>query len=279
MDLAKLLTGAFLREHPEEAVRIMERYRPGEVIGVLDTLTTPELSLVFANVLPAAGAAYLELLDPMRASAALDPLPGDTVLRLLRPMKPAGLTRLLDTFPEDRRETFLRLLAFPGGTAGSVMDPFTTMLTDDLTVDEALHRVRNADVGSNFYPYVVDRGHRLVGRLTVSALMLADPGQKLGEVVHADVVRIPAMAAIGGDLKFSGSRTYQSLPVVDDDGVLVGVVTPDRLTQEQTGASGLDLSTAAADVLISLSKAYWDVLSGLITQTATLLTDQPRSRK
>ena len=278
MDTLKNLIGAFLTDSPEEAVRIMGRYQPVEVVELLKTFSRQELSLVFAHVLPVTGAAYLDMLDPGEASAVLEPLPDDVVLELLRPMKEEARQRLLDNFPQNLVKFFIRQLEFPEGTAGSVMNTFSVVLTEELTVDEALHRVRKVHDDPAFYPYVVDHRQHLVGRLTVRALMLADPEQTLGEIMQRDVARIPAKAAIRSQIPIAVSKSFQSLPVVDDDGVLLGVVTPDRLSRLQTVTPGLDFPVAAANILTTLSTAYWEVLATLISQTAAMLADRPGSQ-
>lgn len=100
-----------------------------------------------------------------------------------------------------------------------------------LNVGEALVRIRNqAKRGDIFYLYVVDDSKRLVGIVSIRNLLLSPDTEPLSEVVSRNVVTLVADAPKGEAAQRFAECRYLSLPVVDPDGRLVGVVHAHDLT-------------------------------------------------
>lgn len=126
------------------------------------------------------------------------------------------------------------------------MNPFALVLREDTTIADAMKRVRSLGREAFYFPYIVDQAQRLVGILTVRDLMMAGPKQRLMEVMRCDVVRVPTEATFEEIDRIPGCRAYQSLPVVDGEGVLVGVLPQDsfRAMEKETrsGKHGVHLT-------------------------------------
>ncbi len=277
MGPTKRLSEAFLQTHPEKAVRVFERYPAREVAALLDRVGASVLAPLLEQALPVLAGEYLVLLDPVRAATALQLLPTDMVLNLLRPLDQGPRESLLAAFPAERRRAFERLLVYPEGTAGSLMNPFAFVLPEELTVAEAMRRVREVGRDRFYFPYVVDREQKLVGLLTVRGLMLAGPDQRLAEVMHRDVVRLPAGATSAHLERVPGWRAYQSLPVVDEDDVLIGAVPYDRLARLES-RSPPGVAATATEIFLTLGGAYWACLAQLTIQAAGLFANLTRPR-
>jgi magnesium transporter len=122
-----------------------------------------------------------------------------------------------------------RLLAYPEASAGGRMDPRVFTLPEDIRVADAVERLRARPEYAMYYLYVVDREQRLRGVLNYRDLLLASDEQTLTSVMRSPVVNLPATASGDALLGAPAWRVYLALPVVDPDGILVGVVRYESL--------------------------------------------------
>ena len=96
---------------------------------------------------------------------------------------------------------------------------------NDLTVEQALAEARNAARGSRFlYFYVNDQAGKLVGVLSTRSLLLSEPTAKISEIIDSRIVTLPSSASLMDACEFFLLHRYLALPVVDDQGCMVGVI-------------------------------------------------------
>ncbi len=108
----------------------------------------------------------------------------------------------------------------------------------EISVGEARRRARRRSRRPGNYLYVVDAGRKLVGAVSLSELMSASPSAGLASLMSSNVLRLPAHASGSMILNHAGWRELHAIPVVDSEGVLVGVLrreTCERLRTEQSG--------------------------------------------
>jgi magnesium transporter len=278
VDAVTRLSLVFARNHPADAARVFERHPAGEVVSFLEGADSPVVASALENTLPVLASEYLVLLTPSRATEALQILPTDVALKLLRHLGEEARGTILGALPGEHRKAYESLLSYPEGTAGAMMNPFAFVLPEDLTVGEALRRVREAGRERFYFPYVVDRQQKLVGLLTVRALMLANPDDPLAKIMHREVVHLPATATSSHLERIPGWRAFQSLPVVDEAGVLIGAIPNDRLTLLSSRSPQAGAGAAVADTFLLMGTAYWTCLSQLAAQAASIFGSLLRPR-
>ena len=158
--------------------------------------------------------------------AALDP---DERARLLDEMPAAIAKRLVAALPPQEREQVNLLLGYGPETAGRIMTPKYIRLTQNMTVGQALDKVRTqaASPETLHTLYVTDAGRRLVGWLPLQALILNPPSTTIAELMDRDV----AWVTTDTDQEEAAQRLHHrdllSLAVVDQGQRLVGVITVD----------------------------------------------------
>ncbi|MFS4457684.1 magnesium transporter [Bdellovibrio sp. HCB2-146] len=137
------------------------------------------------------------------------------------------LLSLLD--PQTRREVTV-LLAYSEDAAGGLMSSRFVRLRPDMTVDEAISYIRiqaKTHVETIYYAYVLDNEQRLLGVISFRELFSTAPGKKINEIMHKDVIQVP----VEMDQEQIGTLFSQlelmAIPVVDDQGVMKGIVTFD----------------------------------------------------
>lgn len=165
--------------------------------------------------------------DQMRqVLAAMTP---DDQTRLLEELPAAVTRRLLETLSPEELRAARDLLGYPPKTAGRYMTPQYVALHADITAREALEHVRRNGRGKETLSilYVVDSHGKLVEELRLGSLVLADPETRVAEIEERPVVAIPANTERDATLQAFKKYDRVALPVVDNDGHMLGIITAD----------------------------------------------------
>lgn len=108
-----------------------------------------------------------------------------------------------------------------------------TALKKDLTVDEALSKIRREGVGERIvYFYVVDEEEKLVGVLPTRRILTARPDQKLNDIMVKNVASINHNATVYDACEFFVMYKFLALPVVDEEKKIIGIVDVNLFTDE-----------------------------------------------
>jgi magnesium transporter len=159
-------------------------------------------------------------------------IPSEAV-ELLWKASPEWREHVLAAAPADRRAQWIRNHDSPDGTIGRLMDHAVAVFAPELTVDEAVKRLRELVRHALItYGYVVDAERRLVGVLIFRDLLFADRSARLGEVMLRDPFALRADMPVAEAMQAVVTRHFPEYPVCDDDGHLVGLVRGQTLFAE-----------------------------------------------
>lgn len=149
-------------------------------------------------------------------------------LRQLAPEEREAVLQLLDA--TTRREA-RALLAYAEDAAGGLMNPRFMRARPEMTADEAIRYVRRQAEGQTvetiYYIYVLDTQQHLLGVLSVRELLAAPADRPLSAFMHTDFVRVAADLDREAVAKVVARYDLIAVPVVDNDGVMKGIVTVD----------------------------------------------------
>tara|TARA_R100000027_G_scaffold67340_1_gene65677 strand:- start:44498 stop:45877 length:1380 start_codon:yes stop_codon:yes gene_type:complete len=210
-----------------------------EVWGIIKT-TKPERQAEIVSHLPIALQSRLILsLQRSDAGLLLVEMPPDDRAGLFRQLDEEQRERIYPSIATAEREDIRRLTAHPADSAGSVMSSDYVALERSMTVAEALHQIRLEAPEKEivYYVYVLDKARRLIGLVSLKNLIIAKENSTIEELMRSDFV-----TAHVTDDKETAARKIQkfdliALPVVNDENVLVGIITHDDaldvITQEQ----------------------------------------------
>jgi magnesium transporter len=205
-------------------------------LAVFEALDPPIQQELLEHLRDASVAQLFEALDPDDRAQLVDEMPAMVASRLL-----AGLS------PRERQLT-ATLLGYPPGSAGRIMSPEFVSLTAEMTVSEALGRIRREGpaVETVFVLPVTDGRRRLVGEIDLPSLVFADPGSRI-----ADVMRPDALACFADADQEKAARLVQeadlvALPIVDHETRLVGILTVDDAMEIIEAETTEDLERASA---------------------------------
>ncbi|GAB4338605.1 MAG: magnesium transporter [Candidatus Abyssubacteria bacterium] len=212
----------------EEIQRVLSFADPrtrAQIFGYLDT----DIQLALASSM--ARSELAELVSHMSHDERVD---------LIKKMPEEEIQILMPAIAQAEREDIRKLASYPEGTAGAVMTSDYSALSPDLTVEEAIRKLRleAPDKETIYYAYVVDDQRRLLGFVSLKDLMLARSQRKVGDIMHPDVIS----ARVDEDQEEVAHKIEKydllAIPVVNGGGSLVGIVTHDDafdiLREEQT---------------------------------------------
>lgn len=266
MEAALLLSRAFLESHPADAARVLEAQTPAASAAILADSPVGAAAAVVQQMVPGCAADSLAALPAAVAAAITAELPVDTAADLLRRLGREAQTALVASLPDETSDAVDRLLRYPEGTAGAMMDPQIFALPDDITVSQARRRVRHSSQHLRYYLYVVDRRLKLVGVISLRDFMVAAGKEPIGSIMRSGVYSVLATASLREVIGDPGSHRYQALPVVDEQGVLLGVLGGDVLRRLQFEMSIDRLPQKGPwETLLAIGELYWAGLGGLLS--------------
>lgn len=272
MTFEATLRSQYLEHHPARAARLVER--DPTVARRLQDLPRAELARLFDHLDPARIRELFQLLTEAQQVELLSTAGIRTVLMVLRGLDDGERERLLDRSPTSVGTELRKLLAFPEGTAGAYMDRPIAQFRDTMTVGEALELLRASKLHRIRSIYVIGGDLRLVGRVDIQDMAMADRDTPLMGLTHP-VEGIAYLTSPTEELVdiFDAHRT-DSVPVIDQDGKLLGVVRYASLFQAAEDEATVDIQTmvgASADER-ALSPAWTAVRKRLPWLHINLLT-------
>lgn len=216
--------------HPADVAKLLRHFDPEEQWLIFGVIDDPEFA---AEILSEA--------DVDTSEHLVQQAPPHFILPVLRSMSPDDLTDLLDQLPDDLRESILpslredlddvrTLMQYGKDTAGGIMTTDFVALNEHVSVEEAIKEVRTAgDKVMVSYVYVTDDNGRLRGVVSLRQLILAEPVQPLREIMTKDVWKVQVETDQEEVARLVGHYNILAIPVVDEQNVLVGVVTVDDI--------------------------------------------------
>jgi magnesium transporter len=201
---------------PEEAAlafRLLPRDHAGDAFSELE----PDRQEHLIEELGAGAQPIVEAMDPDDRAALLDELPPKVARRLIAALKPA-----------DRRET-QAILGYPPESVGRLMTPDYVRVKPDWTIGRALQQIREygSDAETIWYVYVTDSAGRLIDDIRIRRILLADPDDTVESVMDHRFEALSAYDDREEAVRQIARYDRFALPVVDSQGVLVGIVTAD----------------------------------------------------
>jgi magnesium transporter len=239
--------------------KIIEKTLPADVSPVLPLLLEEDRKRILSLLIEAGKAARALLeLDESDLREILDSTDDATLAAVCSSSAPDDAADLLDALDEERRERVFDLLGATHGaklegllegeeeTAGSLMTTDYLALDEDMTVAEAIEAIRQYPRKETFfYVYCIDSGGHLVGVLSLRSLILADANGRLRDIMVQSVVRTHIDSEPEEVAQVVSKYDLLSVPVVDVQNHLVGVVTVDDVLdviQEQAEEDLLHLA-------------------------------------
>lgn len=222
---------------------VLKTAEPADIGEKLAELPIAELVVLF-RLIPRSRRAQVFAYVPFeRQEELLESLPEAVVSTLLNDMEPDDRTRLLEDLPFEIRSQILlklspeersmawQLLSYDEDSVGRLMNPEFISVRGELKVSDALEfirwTVRDADELHSFI-FVIDPDGKYKGEVSLASLILADPPSlTLEQIMDTATVALAVTDDKGAAVDFFRKYDKAFSPVVDSEGILVGVLTAD----------------------------------------------------
>ncbi len=164
-----------------------------------------------------------------RMSSLLERMSHDDRVDLLKRLDEEVVEGLLPLVAKAEREDIRKLMSYPEHTVGSVMTTDYATLPPDVTVTDAVARLRRQAPKAEtiYFVYVVDREHRLLGVVSLRNLILAKPTALVSDLMHTEPITVRAEQDREDVAQEVSKYDLLAIPVVDAQNRLVGIVTHD----------------------------------------------------
>ncbi len=225
-------------------IRMIQKERPADVAQALDMIEIDQVTTVFKTLLfgdVGTSAEVLIELEPLIISQLYPTLTLQEWAWLFSELSDDDVVAILDLFPDEARdqllarlrtedkEDVLALMSFPEGSAGRIMTSEYLALDADETVAAAVEKIRGTrdfDPTNLFYVYVTER-EVLVGMVSLRQLLLNKKTDTLRAIMNRDVVTVKAAMDQSEAAEIFRKHDEVTVPVVDDDGKMLGIITVD----------------------------------------------------
>ena len=237
-------------------------YNDADIAAILEKLPEEDLLKVF-RILPKDTAAdvfaYLDVdnqqfiitsLSEKDAAGIINSMMADDATDLFEEMPANIVKRLLANVSPEARRDINHLLRYPEDSAGSIMTVEYVDLKENLTVAQALERIRKVGVDSETINvcYVLDAGRHLVGTAALRYLLLSDPDAIIGDIMHENVISVNTLMDQEEVARQFQKYDFTSMPVVDNENRLVGIITIDDIMDIMEEETTEDIEKMAAIV-------------------------------
>ena len=237
-------------------------YNDADIAAILEELSEQDMLKVF-RILPKTTAAdvfaYLDVdnqqkiirsLSDAEAAGIINGMMADDAADLFEEMPANIVKRLLANVSPEARRDINHLLRYPEDSAGSIMTVEYVDLKENLTVAQALERIRKVGVDSETINicYVLDAGRHLIGTAALRYLLLSDPEAIIGDIMHENVISVNTLMDQEEVARQFQKYDFTSMPVVDNENRLVGIITVDDIMDILEEETTEDIEKMAAIV-------------------------------
>ncbi len=269
---------AFLTSYAKDAARVLGQADPTTNAAVLTRCSPRVIAETLRHMDPAGAADVLVRLPADLIPGVLSELSLAAAALMLRPCAQPEQERLLTAAPDETARALRTALSHSEGTAGAMMDSKFLTLPLEISVGEARQRLRRRSRRTGNYLYVVDEEHKPVGVISMGELMLASPKASPASLMRSSVAQISARAGVEMILSHPGWRELHALPVVDSNGILVGILR--RETYEQLREAANERAAAGDSGLgLVLAELFWTLTASAVDELAQAARSDANQRR
>lgn len=242
------LRAALLEENEVDIAEFLEELPQDKIVVVFRALPKEMAAEVFSNLEPDTQQVIIQSATDQEVSAIVEELYVDDAVDMLEELPANVVKRVLKAARPDTRKLINQFLNYPDNSVGSIMTAEFTDLKQSMTVAQAIAHIRRTGENSEsvYTCYVTDAGRRLEGVLTIKELLLAQDEQLIADLMETDVITAETTEdqeeAVARMMKYD----FISLPVVDKEGRLVGIVTVDDVMDVMEEEATEDFEKMAA---------------------------------
>ncbi|GGB10804.1 magnesium transporter [Puia dinghuensis] len=207
----------FANRNTQSAVKLFQHLDPKKTVRAFKFLRRKKQEQIINSLPEEKAAELLNAMQPDDRTAFLEELPGSHVKELLKVLT-----------PENRAEA-LELLGYPEGSVGRLMTPDYVSIKMDETCQDVLSFIRKRGQATETlnWLFVIDDRGVLIDDINIKDFLIVDPGTLVAAIMDYQFIALNVNDAQKAAIQMFQNNSRYALPVIDDNGVLLGIVTLD----------------------------------------------------
>ncbi len=239
---------------------ILTTINPADLAILFDRLPKDKIALIF-RLLPKELAAetFVEMDNDLQEMLIrgfsdnelkdiVDELYLDDAVDIVEEMPANVVKRILSQAAPETRAMINEMLKYPEDSAGSIMTTEFVSLSPTMTVTDAIQRIRRVGIDRETIDtcFVTDSGRHLTGTITIRTIILADERSLIGDLMDKNVISVHTTEDQESVAQMFAKYNFMTMPVVDSEGRLVGIVTVDDVIDVIQDEATEDMEIMAA---------------------------------
>jgi magnesium transporter len=215
--------------HPADIAEIVHQLGIAEGSNAVAALDDETAARVAAEMDTERQVAIIERMDVDRAADIVEEMPPDDAVDLLSEMDEKKAEEIIGLMEPEAAEDVKELIGYESDSAGGIMTTDFLAFRPDITAQDVIDQLRSMapDTEAVMYLYVTDSDEHLLGVLPLRDLIVAQPSTKVEDIILTRVISIDVESKQVEVAKILAKYNLLALPVVDDEGRLLGIVTVD----------------------------------------------------
>ena len=216
--------------NPSDIAAIFADLEEKQIPLMFRLLTKEQAAETFVEMDPDAQELLIRGFSDNELKEVVDELYVDDAADLVEEMPANVVKRILKQADPEMRKSINQILRYPENSAGSIMTTEYVSLRPNMTVEEAILRIRRQGVDKEtiYTCYVTGKDRTLIGLVTVKDLLLAeDDDTKLEDIMLTNIISVTTQTDQEEVARMFSKYNFLALPVVDGENRMVGIVTFD----------------------------------------------------
>lgn len=217
--------------HPSDLAEIVEELSPEDREAIFETIDSEVAAETLSEVDPDIQASILESLETEKAAEIVEEMSPDEAADALGELEAEHSQEILDEMDDEPKEEIEELLEFEEDTAGGMMNTEFLALEGKRTVADAAAALRDSEdlIDSANTIFVIDGDEKLIGAVPVARLFTSSPSKPLAELIQDHPLQVSTEESQDRVTEIFDKYNLLSLPVIDEEGKLAGVITADDI--------------------------------------------------
>jgi magnesium transporter len=217
--------------HPADLADIVEELSPDEREAIFETIDNEVAADALSEIDPKMQASILESLEPEKAADIVEEMAPDEAADILSELGEETSEEILEEMDSAPKTEVRELLEFKDNTAGGMMNTEYVALHDNAVVADAMAALKGNEElldGLNTL-FLIDGEERLTASIPLARLFLASGDTRLKDLASETLIQVPVKEKQNRVTELFDKYNLMTLPVVDEEGKLAGVITADDI--------------------------------------------------
>ena len=227
-----------------ELGRILSEQRTSDISEVIEILDNDQRRVVFdllgkhdsADVLEkvdeATRAELFDLFEEKELTELISELNPDDAADILSEMPQQDSKDLLEHMPADEADQIKGLMSYSEDSAGGIMDPVLVSVNENATIAGAIRKIQEAEIDEEFFSvFIVNSKGRFLGDVRIRDLLKKREDTPVKQFINTDTIYVRVNTDQEEVRNIFSKNDLIVVPVLDQDNVLVGRITADRVIE------------------------------------------------